>query len=311
MIAGLPDAAVGWVSTHLGAPVVSATLLTGGVASQMHLVRTDSGREAVLRRLTLEPWRRFADGLLTREYDVQRMLQDTDVPAPEPIALDVDGSQTGDPALLMSRLPGAVDLVRSDADHVRQLATVLVTLHRFRPPATSWPREYESWAIDSKRVVPPWSSDDGLYLEAFERIGRDAPPYRPTFLHRDYHPGNVLRNDGAITGVVDWVETSTGPADLDVAHCASNLAGLHGAEVALAFREAYVGAGGVLEDDGDASRYWQLLDLVGFLPGPSGRESGATASTLTEVWRANGRPDLDVELTRRRREDLLRAILSG
>jgi hypothetical protein len=31
-----------------------------------------------------------------------------------------------------------------------------------------------------------------------------------------------------ISGVVDWVETSWGPADLDVAHCSTNLVLLHG-----------------------------------------------------------------------------------
>jgi len=33
------------------------------------------GDEAVLRRMTVEPWRRFADSLLRREYAVQQMLQ--------------------------------------------------------------------------------------------------------------------------------------------------------------------------------------------------------------------------------------------
>ena len=32
---------------------------------------------------------------------------------------------------------------------------------------------------------------------------------------------------------------------------------------------------------------------------------------MTDVWRANGRPDLTVELARSRREDLLRAITSN
>jgi aminoglycoside phosphotransferase (APT) family kinase protein len=306
---GLPQAALDWASSHLGSPIESASVLTGGVASQMHLLRTSSGQEAVLRRLTFEPWRRFADGLLRREYDVQGMLQASEVPAPAPIAVDPDGSEVGDPALLMSRLPGRVDLVRADRDYLSELAVVLVRLHRFRPPANRWPREYQSWAFESKRLVPPWSSDDALYLEAFKRLGEEPPAYRPTFLHRDYYPANVLWEDGVLSGVVDWVETSTGPADLDVAHCASNLAGLHGAEVARAFRQAYVDAGGMLEEDEDASRYWQLLDLVGFLPGDSGRESGAAPATITEVWRANGRSDLTVELARRGREDLLRAVL--
>jgi aminoglycoside phosphotransferase (APT) family kinase protein len=158
--------------------------------------------------------------------------------------------------------------------------------------------------------VPPWSGDDGLYLEAFARLAEPAPAYAPTFLHRDFQPGNVLWQDGEVTGVVDWVETSTGPADLDVAHCASNLATLHGAEAGSAFAEAYAAAGGELAADRDARVYWRLLDLVGFLPA-GGRESGATEDTTRATWRAHGRDDLTVDHARRNREELLRLTLRG
>jgi aminoglycoside phosphotransferase (APT) family kinase protein len=305
----LADRAAGWVAEALGAPVTGSTLLTGGLSSQMLVVRTASGDEAVLRRMNIDPWRRFAEGLLRREHDVQTMLRATSVPAPAPIAVDPDGSRSGEPSLLMSRVPGRVDLVRADDSYLADLAALLVRIHRFVPPDDSWPRVYQSWATESKFVVPPWSSDDRLYLEAFTCLRGAAPSYRRTFLHRDYHPANVLWQDGGLTGLVDWVETSSGPADLDVAHCASNLAGLHGAECALAFRQAYVDAGGVLTPDPDASRYWQLMDLVAFLPDVAGRESGAVGTAMTELWSSNRRPDLTLELTRRRREDLLRLIL--
>jgi len=144
---------------------------------------------------------------------------------------------------------------------------------------------------------------------AFAAIDRPAPDFEPCFLHRDFHPGNVLWENGRVSGVVDWVETSAGPADLDVAHCASNLAGLHGVETARAFRRSYVDQGGRLTTDADASAYWQLLDLIGFLPTPNGRESGAPAAVLSTVWAAHDRDDLTPELVRARREQLLRVIL--
>lgn len=300
-----------WVATRLGSPIAGATALTGGVASQMFHVTTVSGRDAVLRRLTVDPWRRFARSLLAREAAVQGQLATTPVPTPQPLAVDLDGNDTGAPSLLMTLLPGRVDLACAGPEHLDGLARMLLRIHRHVPREGEWPREYQSWATAEKRVVPPWSRDDDLYREAFARLAEQAPSYRGVFLHRDYHPGNVLWSDGRITGVVDWVETSTGPADLDVAHCASNLAGLHGVEAALEFRRAYVDAGGVLAPDPDAARYWQLLDLVGFLPGATGRESGAVPSTTTALWAAQGRADLTHDLVRRRREDLLRQVLTG
>ncbi len=298
-----------WVEAAVGAPVAEATPLTGGCSSRMLGLRHRDGSETVLRQMVFDPWRKHAIGLLNREAEVQAMLAEA-VVAPVPLALDADGSATGEPSLLMSRLPGAIDLVRCDHDFLSALAACLLRVHRFRPEGDAWPREYQSWAFESKRVVPPWSSDEALYAEAFERVAAPAPSYERTFLHRDFQPGNVLWHDGAVSGVVDWVETSTGPADLDVAHCASNLATLHGPEVAMAFRQSYVDAGGVLASDRDAAVYWQLLDLVAFLPA-GGRESGASEDVMTATWRANGRPDLTPGLARQHREGLLRLILAG
>jgi len=296
-----------WVGDALEAPVVAAGPLTGGVASRMLLVRVEDGREAVLRQLVADPWRRHAEPLLAREREVHRLLGGTPVPVPATLAVDLRGDRTdGDPSLLMTRLPGAVDLVEPDVD---ALAAVLLAIHAVRPAPGEWPRAYQSWAFPAKRVVPPWSGDDGLYREAFARLESPAPTYDPTFLHRDFHPGNVLWHDGTVSGVVDWVETSTGPADLDVAHCVSNLAGLHGVATALTFRRSYVDQGGRLAQDAETAAYWQLLDLVGFLPTPDGRESGAPAAVLSTVWAAHGRGDLTPELVRARREQLLRTIL--
>ena len=296
-----------WVGDALEAPVVAAGPLTGGVASRMLLVRVEDGREAVLRQLVADPWRRHAEPLLAREREVHRLLGGTPVPVPATLAVDLRGDRTdGDPSLLMTRLPGAVDLVEPDVD---ALAAVLLAIHAVRPAPGEWPRAYQSWAFPAKRVVPPWSGDDGLYREAFARLESPAPTYDPTFLHRDFHPGNVLWHDGTASGVVDWVETSTGPADLDVAHCVSNLAGLHGVATALTFRRSYVDQGGRLAQDAETAAYWQLLDLVGFLPTPDGRESGAPAAVLSTVWAAHGRGDLTPELVRARREQLLRTIL--
>ena len=307
----LTAAARRWVEEVLGEPVVGSSTLTGGVASRMLLLRTADGPGAVLKQLVSEPYRSHAEGLLTRERDVQRMLAGASgIPVPAPLALDASGAATGDPSLLMTRLDGAIDLVDGSPRRVAALAALLLRIHRFRPDRA--PRHYQSWATEAKMRVPPWSTDDPLYVEAFDRLRAGPPPYEPTFLHRDFHPGNVLwsaGHDDEVSGVVDWCETSTGPADLDVAHCTSNLANLHGVDVALAFRKAYVDQGGVLAQDADAASYWQLLDLVGFLPDASGRESGAPPAAGKQVWDAHRRPDLTVATVRRRREDLLRAVL--
>ena len=182
-----------------------------------------------------------------------RLLGATDVPAPECIAVEP-------PRLLMTRLPGQLGM---DSTGFDVLARTLKTIHE----VDARPRKYQSWA-EGKR--PPRWSDVALWEAAIQAIDREPPPYAPCFIHRDFHLGNVLWQAGAVTGVVDWVEASTGPGDLDVAHCCTNLAMTHGGDAPERFRDAYRRAGGALTDD----PYWQVLDAVGFLPGAVDRGPG-------------------------------------
>ncbi len=55
------------------------------------------------------------------------------------------------------------------------------------------------------------------------------------FLHRDFHPGNVLWTDGAVTGLVDWASAAIGPAAADAGHCRWNLARTLGQDAADRF----------------------------------------------------------------------------
>lgn len=238
--------------------MLDATPLTGGVTSSMHAVdlRADGEvRTLVLRHMDREPWRRHAQELIGREADVLRLLAGTPVPAAELVAFDP-------PRLLMTRLPGALRLLDPPLE---ALARTLVTIHR----VDAHPRAYQSWV---RLQAPPEWGDRELWSWALDVIARPAPEYEGCFLHRDFHHGNVLFDGDAVSGVVDWVETSWGPADLDVAHCCTYLALRVGLDAVQAFREEYVRAGGTLT----GNVHWALLDAVAM----------ATAPTMTDAWRA-------------------------
>jgi aminoglycoside phosphotransferase (APT) family kinase protein len=79
------------------------------------------------------------------------------------------------------------------------------------------------------------------------------------FLHRDYHPGNVLWSGGEISGIVDWVSGCIGPPEVDVAHCRANLAVLAGdPEAADRFLELWQSVTGCR----DYHPYWDLTTVV-------------------------------------------------
>lgn len=258
----------------------------------------DDGERAVLRLMTKQPWRTHAAGLIGRESEIQRQLAATDIPVPVSIAVDPTGADAGAPAHLMSWLPGAVELTRSDDDLLRSLARLLVEIHRY-DPGPARPRDYQSWAGPAKRVVPDWSRDPEVWKEAFTVIERQPPPFRGTFLHRDFHLGNVLWDRGEATGVVDWVETSWGPRGLDVAHATTYLAMLHGAETANRFASIYHDLGDGPERAGD-QRYWDVMDVVGYLP---------DACKVVQPWRDMGR-EIPHELARARLEEHLVSVMN-
>ena len=290
-------AAVSWAETAWGRSVATVRPLSGGWTSDILRLTADTGDQAVLRLMTREPWRGHAPAMLARESSVQDQLDAGPVPAPRSIAVDLDGSRAGAPAHLMTWLPGRVELEGCSEGLLGRLARLLRDIHR-HDPGERPPRDYQSWAHPAKRVVPEWSLRPGLWERAFRVLEGAPPPYRGVFLHRDFHLGNVLWRRGEPSGVVDWVETSWGPAALDVAHCATYLAMLHGLDVAHRFVRAYH----CLDPDrGDPrdDRYWATMDIVGYLPGPA---------KIVQPWRDLGRHVDEVE-AQRRLEELLAVTL--
>ncbi|MET9906282.1 aminoglycoside phosphotransferase family protein [Streptomyces sp. NPDC006476] len=303
-----------WVERSLraGERIRDVGALRGGWTSRMRRLEIDGPGEPytlVLRSFVKPFYLRAASGLLTREADILRLLAPTSVPAARLHAVDAAAEHCDHPSLVMSLLPGGLRLDDDDDEDVerrsRLLARQLAAIHGLRVPEADRPRTYEAWTAPDRVRIPENTSRPELWRRAVDVIRRPAPDHRPCFLHRDFHPGNVLftgsGRDLAVTGVVDWVETSWGPADLDVAHCSSALTLLHGADAGLRFADHYQAAGGTLTDDPEARRYWRVLDALGFAP---------DAEKVAVPWRELGRTDLTPAVLARRLEDYLLALLA-
>ncbi|MFK4690734.1 phosphotransferase family protein [Streptomyces pristinaespiralis] len=301
-----------WVQGQLGEDerIEGVERLLGGWTSTMRRLRVTgpagAERTLVLRSFVEPFYRRHAAGLLTREARILRMLAPAGVvPVAELRAVDPDAEHCDHPSLLMSLLPGRVRLDEAGAGRrAAQLADQLVRIHRLDVPEGERPRAYQAWTAP-ERVRPPAVTDrPDVWRRAVDVIRRDPPAHRACFLHRDFHPGNVLftgeRDDLRISGVVDWVETSWGPADLDVAHCSTTLALLHGTDEGLRFADRYTAAGGLLAEDPADHLYWRMLDALAFAP---------DAEKVAVPWRELGRTDLTPRLVARRLEDYLEALL--
>ncbi|MGW7328859.1 phosphotransferase family protein [Streptomyces sp. NPDC054840] len=281
--------------------------LRGGWTAQMRrldLGGPDGRRSLVLRSFVAPFYVRAAQGLLTREAAVLRLLEGTDVPAAALVAVDATAQYCDHPSLLMSLLPGSVRLDDRHADaRADLLARQLVRIHQLPIAVEQRPRTYEAWTSPERVSPPPATGRPELWQRAVDVIRRDPPDHQGRFLHRDFHPGNVLftgtGEDLRISGVVDWVETSWGPADLDVAHCSTALALLHGVPAGMRFADRYAAAGGTLAEDRTAHLHWRLLDALAFAP---------DAEKVAVPWRELGRVDLTARVLTQRLEGYIHAL---
>ncbi|MEV7085134.1 phosphotransferase [Streptomyces sp. NPDC093085] len=288
-----------------GERVTGAETLHGGITADMRklTIRTRDGgtRALVLRSYVGVP---DAEESLARMADALTRLAGTAVPAPGLVAADPKAAHCAYPSLLMTHLPGRTFLTDEGLPaRVPLLARQLVAIHALRPDRRL--SEYVAYTTPDT-VVTPRDADPAVWGAAVDLLRRTPePPYEGRFMHRDFHPGNVLFEEAPaapegvrITGVVDWAQCCRGPADRDVAHCSTNLALLHGRDWGLRFAEAYEAAGGVLAATASERRYWRVRDALSF---------SEDLSEAARPWREAGR----TELTTRAVEDRLNAYLTA
>jgi len=161
---------------------------------------------------------------IDREVAALSVTAASTVPAPELVAWTDDP-----PAILMTRLPG---MHRLDASGAAAVLDILHAVHA-TPPGLSARWTYRGYHDGLDLRPPLWWHDTRLWdraadASASRRVGIDDV----VFIHRDFHPGNLLWEGGSVTGVVDWGDACVGPAAFDLAHYRVNIATLVGPEAA-------------------------------------------------------------------------------
>lgn len=220
-------------------------------------MRSGATTSVVLRRWTDVDAADRADAL-ARESRVLQLLEPTEVSAPRLLAVS-DGSQTdGSAAVLMSRVPGHIDLSPSDpTSWVRQMAAMLTVIQAlpFDFPV------YEPSPRPEWDAVPFWAATPGLWRDVLDVLQSPPPETPPCFTHADFQHFNVLWSRHRLSGVVDWVHPVVSSPDLDVGHCRLNLTILYGMDLAEQFRHAYEAEAGRRTEP-----WWDLHRLAGYSP---------------------------------------------
>jgi aminoglycoside phosphotransferase (APT) family kinase protein len=108
---------------------------------------------------------------------------------------------------------------------------LLEAIHTVAPgPLATW--TYRGYHEGRLLRRPAWWRDARTWERAVIRTETARPRAPGVFIHRDFHPGNLLWSGDRISGVVDWSNACVGPAAFDAAHARVNLATLHDAETA-------------------------------------------------------------------------------
>ncbi|MFI5706550.1 phosphotransferase family protein [Kribbella sp. NPDC051620] len=234
--------------------------MTGGVCSAVHRVTVE--RRGVR---TFAVLRQYPGGLGLHEPMEQEIanlgvVAGSGLPVPRVLAADVAGTSTGGaPSLLMTRLPGHVDLSPADrGSWLTRIAEIAVLLHTLDLPAKTFRPWTDSWIapLDGFRV-PAGAQKPSVWKAAFGAMAEPPPEDTAVFLHCDLLPVNLLWSRGRITGLTDWNGIHRGSRAIDVGHCRRYLAALYSPEWAEQLRSLYESIAGVALDP-----WWDLYALL-------------------------------------------------
>lgn len=147
------------------------------------------------------------------EYQAQAFVREHGFPAPTPLLLETEGAVFGQPFMIMERVPGRpmFDVVLERPTVLSRMARLLaelqVQLHRIDPAE-----------FPIRRGVTLLDRMLGEIRRHTEQLGMEGlspgitwlETHRPPddgglcLVHWDFHPVNVMIQDGAVTGVLDW-----------------------------------------------------------------------------------------------------------
>jgi len=233
----LPDPIKTWVEQSLPSKqtIRAFEKLKGATSTTLYKIETDTDRY-VLRLYDNKSWLSKEPDLAAHEAASLKTAAADHFGARSPQLINVDesGKQAGLPMILMQFVPGEVVLKPDDLDAwLKELARVLAGIHRIDADHFKW--TFRRYTKPHELKVPDWTEHPVLWEKGMQIVQSREPRYKETFIHRDYHPVNVLWTGGKISSVVDWVNACRGPAGIDVGHCRDNLVCLFGVEAAETF----------------------------------------------------------------------------
>ena len=208
-----------------------------------------------------------------REARILELLAPTDLPVPRVVAKDREGTDAVWPALLMTRMPGRRRFrPREVGPWLEGMARLAARIHS-APVALDALPAHSLWGADDLLPLPEWWTKPDVWKAAAEVFRGPAPDEPVTFIHRDFHPGNLLWKGRRPSAIVDWLYACRGPVVVDVVHCRLNLWLDLGRDVADTWLDVVGGA---------HDPYWDIADALSWIP--DSRTDGLTRRRRYEAF---------------------------
>lgn len=218
--------------------VKELTNITAGWESEMYAFNVEYGGPGERRHekliLRIYPGE-DAHTKSAREFHGMSQLRRAGYPVPQVLILERENSPLGKPFVIMERIEGQILgplLFGSPEEKQRELLTLFcklfVQLHAldWRPfvddvvrydtgdPYTFVDRELGKW----RSYIARFPNSDFLSLMGWLESRRDQVPcLRPSLIHWDYHPHNVLLRDDGSAVVIDWTQLDISDSRFDLA----------------------------------------------------------------------------------------------
>jgi aminoglycoside phosphotransferase (APT) family kinase protein len=160
------------------------------------------------------------------ESTVQNLLADQGYPVARVPLVCTDASVLGGVFYLMEYLPGELMIHAPPETIPGTLGATHARLHNLDPAPLV--RTLEEQGFDAQRYrfagrlawLEEQAQAHAWLSEAVDWLVQHRPPEpeQPAICHGDFHPMNVLMQDGKVTGVLDWPGFLIGDPALDVAN---------------------------------------------------------------------------------------------
>ena len=217
-----------------GSRLISILPVDGGYSNFTHLIDAvdPDGRpfKIVIRRYAV--FGSYERGQKARrEFMALKFAHENGIPTPEPLYLDETGEVLGIPGIVTSFVDGKIDLTPPNPEYrAKRIAEVLVKIHSLpcAIPDGSYILDANaeaSWFLRDDKA-PDYMKSHPLgfdVVKAARELFPSVKSVKPSLVHIDIWPGNILWKDDKISAMVDWEEAAYGDPAIDVGYCRMEL----------------------------------------------------------------------------------------